>query len=276
MAINKTSDLPSLQKIANECRIDILEMLCEAKSGHPGGSLSVIDILVSLFFSEMNWDPNSEERDRLILSKGHGVPALYAVFAKIGLLKREELFTLRKTSSKLQGHPDRVIIPQVEASTGSLGQGLSIAQGMAMGMKHLKKNHRIFCVLGDGEIQEGQVWETLMSAPKFKLNNLCAILDHNKGQIDGYVKEVMNLDPLVDKFKSFQWNVLEINGHNFSELLGAFSAAKQEVSKPTLILAHTVKGKGVSFMENNISWHGSAPSVEEKNKAIEEIKRNLT
>lgn len=275
MAIQKTSDIASLRRIANECRIDILEMLCEAKSGHPGGSLSAIDILTTLFFNEMNWDPHTEERDRFILSKGHGVPALYAIFAKIGFLDRKELSTLRKTNSRLQGHPDRVIIPQVEASTGSLGQGLSIAQGMALGMRALKKPHRIYCVMGDGEIQEGQVWETLMSAPKFNLTNLVAILDNNKGQIDGFVKDVMNLEPLADKFRSFNWNVIEIDGHNFSSLLEAFALARKETAKPSLILAHTVKGKGVSFMENNIGWHGSAPNAEETTRAVEEIKRTF-
>jgi transketolase len=222
-------------------------------------------------------NPLPSERDRFILSKGHGVPALYAVLHKKGLLTHAELMTLRKTGSKLQGHPDRARMPIMEASTGSLGQGLSVAQGMAMGFKQDQKSHRVFCLLGDGEMQEGQVWEALLSAPKFKLSNLCAIIDANGGQIDGPVAQVMPLDPLNDKMKAFGWNVIEIDGHDFNQILDAFSKFNQNAStnKPTLIIARTIKGKGVSFMEGKIEWHGVAPKKEECTKAIEEIKSQI-
>ena len=267
-----------LTRIADECRIDILQMLHEAGSGHPGGSLSVIDILTTLFFSEIRMDPTNphwEDRDRLVLSKGHGVPALYAVLAKKGAIPKEELSSLRKINSRLQGHPDRVLLPVVEASTGSLGQGLSIAQGIALGLRLQKKSARVFCVLGDGEVQEGQVWEAAMSAPKFGLSNLVAILDNNHGQIDGHVEEIMDIRPIADKWRGFRWNTCEINGHDTEEILGALSKAREEKNKPTMIIANTVKGKGVSFMENNIGWHGTAPNKEETAKAVAEIRGRL-
>lgn len=270
--------IPKLQQTAARCRIHILEMLCKAKSGHPGGSLSVIDLLVALYCAEMKHDPKRpdwDDRDRCILSKGHGVPALYAVLAELGSIAPSELATLRQIDSRLQGHPDRVAFPWAEASTGSLGQGLSIAQGIALGLKHLKKPSRVYCVLGDGETQEGQIWETAMSAPKFGLNNLVAITDCNNGQIDGRVEDVMNLEPLGDKWKAFRWNVLQINGHNFGEILGALKSARGYTQGPTMILARTVKGKGVSFMENNIGWHGVAPDAEQTRQAVEEIRRGM-
>ncbi len=270
-----TQESKRLEQIATECRADILEMLEKSKSGHPGGSLSVIDIIVTLFFHEMKMDPKNpywEDRDRFILSKGHGVPALYAVLAKKGVIPREDLWTLRKTNSRLQGHPDRVMMPVVEASTGSLGQGLSIAQGIAMGLKLQKNSARVFCVIGDGESQEGQIWETAMSAPKFKLNNLVVFLDNNNGQIDGHVEEVMDLRPIADKWRSFRWAVQEINGHSIPEILDALEGAKNETERPTMIVARTVKGKGVSFMENNIGWHGVAPNKEQLEKALQELK----
>jgi transketolase len=265
----------NLKKIARECREDILTMLHKAGSGHPGGSLSAIDIIVALFFHEMKMDPKNpywEDRDRFILSKGHGVPALYATLAKKGAIPREELWTLRQINSRIQGHPDRVLLPFVEASTGSLGQGISIAQGIAMGLKLQKKEARVFCMMGDGETQEGQVWEAALSCPKFKLNNLIAILDNNNGQIDGHVDEVMDLHPIADKWRAFKWNVIEINGHDFDQILGALEKAKAETEKPTLIWAKTVKGKGVSFMENNIGWHGMAPNKEQLEKALAEVR----
>lgn len=270
-----TQNVKELEQIAAECRVDILEMLEKAKSGHPGGSLSVIDIIVALFFSEMKMDPKNpywEDRDRFILSKGHGVPALYAVLAKKGVFPKEELATLRRTNSRLQGHPDRVIMPVVEASTGSLGQGLSIAQGIAMGLKLQNNPARVFCVIGDGESQEGQIWETAMSAPKFKLNNLVVFLDNNNGQIDGHVEEVMDLRPIADKWTSFRWAVQEIDGHSMPQILGALEKARHEKERPTMIVARTVKGKGVSFMENNIKWHGVAPTTQELEKAVGEIR----
>lgn len=269
-----SSLVSKLQAISQECRADIIKMIELAESGHPGGSLSIIDILVTLFFSEIKMDPKNpdwDERDRFVLSKGHGVPALYAVLAKKGCIERDELWTLRKINSRIQGHPDRVMLPVVEASTGSLGQGLSIAQGIAMGLKLKKSSARVFCAIGDGESQEGQIWETALSAPKFKLNNLVVFLDNNNGQIDGYVKDVMDLSPIDAKWKAFNWAVHEVNGHDHAALLDALEAVKKETERPSLIWCHTVKGKGVSFMENNIDWHGKAPSKDETAKALGEI-----
>jgi transketolase len=271
-------DPKTLSRISDQCRIEILKMIHGAASGHPGGSLSAIDIMVTLFFTEIRRKPSDPlwpDRDRFILSKGHAVPALYAILAEQGTLPKEELKTLRQINSRLQGHPDRAILPVVEASTGSLGQGLSIAQGVALGLKLQKKDSRVFCLLGDGESQEGQVWETAMSAPKFELNNLIAIVDSNNGQIDGTVEEVMDLRPIAEKWKSFRWNVLEINGHNFDEILQALASAKEEKQRPTVIVAHTIKGRGVSFMEKNMKWHGSAPSSEELTRAVAEIEGRL-
>jgi transketolase len=254
-------------------------MIAKAGSGHPGGSLSAIDLLVALFFHEMRLDPsnpNWDERDRFVLSKGHAVPALYAVLARKGALSPEELGTLRRLGSRLQGHPDRVRLPAVEASTGSLGQGLSIAQGMAIGMRLAKRTTRIFCLLGDGECQEGQVWEAAMSARQFRLGNLIALIDHNKGQIDGPVNRVMDIAPLADKWRAFGWRVQEIDGHDFSAILPAFEKTRGISDQPSLIIAHTVKGKGVSFMENDIGWHGVAPNAEQARRAIAEILPKVT
>lgn len=270
--------IAELERVAAECRIDILNMLATSGSGHPGGSLSIIDILVALFFEEMKLDPANpldDKRDRFVLSKGHAVPALYAVFARRGFLQTQELATLRRTGSRLQGHPDRVLLPLVEASTGSLGQGLSIAQGLALGMKQLRRNSRVFCAIGDGETQEGQIWEAALSAPKFKLNNLVVFIDANNGQIDGYVQDVMDLRPLAEKWRAFRWAVQEINGHDMGDILDTLSLARQESERPTLIIARTVKGKGVSFMENNIGWHGTAPSREQADHAIAEIRKKV-
>jgi transketolase len=268
-----------LQSLVRDLRIDIIEMLCEARSGHPGGSLSAIDVMTALWFSEMQGVESPKliqsDRDRFILSKGHAVPALYAILAKKGWIEHAELATLRKTGSRLQGHPDRVRLPIVEASTGSLGQGLSVAQGMAMGLKVDAKPGarlpRVFCMMGDGEIQEGQIWESAMSAAKYKLNNLVAILDSNGGQIDGRVSDVMPLEPIMDKWKSFGWNCIEIDGHDFPQILAALEKSRSS-DRPTFILAHTVKGKGVSFMEGKIEWHGVAPKREEADRAIQEIR----
>ena len=264
-----------LEIIAKQCRVDILEMLEKAGSGHPGGSLSAIDIIVTLFFHEMKSNPSEpmwEDRDRFILSKGHGVPALYAVLAERGIIPKSELATLRRINSRIQGHPDRVLLPIVEASTGSLGQGISIAQGIALGLKVQKKESRVFCLMGDGETQEGQVWETALSAPKYKLNNLVVFIDNNNGQIDGHVDEVMDLKPLADKWRAFRWAVQEIDGHNFSQIIGALENARKETEKPSLIIAKTIKGKGISFMENSIGWHGVAPNKEQLERALAELK----
>jgi transketolase len=269
-----------MTSIANELRVWIVEMLAEAKSGHPGGSLSAIDLLTGLWFGEMRGvsSPKSlaSDRDRFVLSKGHGVPALYAILAKKGFITQDDLMTLRKTGSKLQGHPDRVRMPIVEASTGSLGQGLSVAQGLALGLRYDKMPSMVYCLMGDGEIQEGQVWEAAMSAPKFRLSNLVAILDHNGGQIDGPVSQVMPLEPIADKWRAFGWHVIEIDGHDMKKIQSAYAEARKlhegGSQKPVFILAHTVKGKGVSFMENQIGWHGVAPNADQAKQAIDEIK----
>ncbi|MFN7684207.1 MAG: transketolase [Oligoflexia bacterium] len=270
----------SLKKLSNELRILILEMITEAKSGHPGGSLSAIDAMTTLWFSEMRGVPSGNPdsvRDHFVLSKGHAVPALYAILAKKGYIAMEELKTLRRTGSRLQGHPDRVRLPIVEASTGSLGQGLSVACGMAMAHRLQGSPSRIFCMVGDGEIQEGQIWEAALSAPKFGLSNLCVILDNNGGQIDGPTDEVLSLKPIAEKWRAFNWEVIEINGHDFDQLLSAYRRAReleaQGSKKPVFIIANTIKGKGVSFMENKIEWHGAAPKREDANRAIEEVRR---
>lgn len=267
-----------LQQIANELRVDIIKAISRAKSGHPGGSLSAIDILVYLFFNEIKRTKENAldpDRHRFVLSKGHGVPALYAVLAKIGLITYEELMNLRVLGSRTQGHPSYSDLPYVEASTGSLGQGLSVAVGMALAAKIDKKSYRVYCMTGDGETQEGQIWEAILSAPKFNLDNLCVILDYNKSQIDGYTKDVMDLEPLKDKLKAFKWNVLEIDGHNFEEMENAFNIARETKGKPTYIIAHTIKGKGVSFMEDNIEWHGKAPNEKETELALQELEKLL-
>lgn len=266
--------IEDLKKQSNQSRKLILKMLTQAGNGHPGGSLSAIDILTTLFFDEMNVnpkDPLSTDRDRFVLSKGHAVPALYATLAHRGYFSPEATMTLRQLGSVFQGHPDRVRLPIVEASTGSLGQGLSVAQGMAMAAKLDKRASRIYCLIGDGETQEGQVWECAMSAAKYKLDNLCVFLDNNKYQIDGPTKDVMDLEPILDKFKAFNWNTVEIDGHDFSQIQKALSHARSSAGKPTLVLAQTVKGKGVSFMESVNKWHGSSPNKEELEKALKEL-----
>jgi len=267
-----------LSNIANELRVSVIDMLEAAKSGHPGGSLSAVDVIAVLWFDEMRGvvpDALAVDRDHFVLSKGHGVPALYAALAKKGFISHEELKTLRQTGSRLQGHPDRVRLPIVEASTGSLGQGLSVAQGMAMTQKLDRKSGRVFCLVGDGEIQEGQIWEAAMSAPKFGLSNLCAIIDANGGQIDGPVSEVMPIEPLADKWRAFGWHVIECDGHDLAALQRAFAEMRElqqkGSKKPVFIIARTVKGKGVSFMEHKIEWHGVAPKAEEAKKAREEL-----
>lgn len=268
----------NLQNISNQLRIDIIKAISRAKSGHPGGSLSAIDIIVYLFFNEIKRTKEnafSPDRDRFILSKGHGVPALYAVFTKLGLITYEELMNLRVLGSRTQGHPSFVDLPYVESSTGSLGQGLSIAIGIALAGKLDKRKYNVYCMIGDGEMQEGQIWEALLSAPKFKLDNLCVFLDYNKSQIDGYIKDVMNLEPIKEKLIAFNWNVVEIDGHNFEEIKNAVNIFKKIKDKPTFIVAHTIKGKGVSFMEDNVEWHGKAPNEEETKLALIELQKLL-
>lgn len=257
---------------AQRLRRNILKMIYGAKSGHPGGSFSCLEILMTLFADVIRFDPKNPswpDRDRVVLSKGHAVPAYYAVLAECGYFPEDWLWTLRELGSPLQGHPDPVRLPAVEAATGSLGQGLSIAQGMAMALKLDGSASRVFCIIGDGESQEGQIWEAAMSAPKFQLDNLCVILDYNHGQIDGRSDEVMSLEPVTDKWRAFNWNVLELDGHDTQALRKALSTAPNGL--PTMIVAQTTKGKAVSFMEGNIDWHGKAPSAEEYEKAMKEL-----
>ncbi|UOW68093.1 transketolase [Paraclostridium bifermentans] len=263
-----------LNGIARNIRRDIVTMIHSSKSGHPGGSLSAVEILTSLYFDEMNVDsrnPKMEDRDRFVLSKGHAAPVLYSTLAEKGYFDKVELNSLRKIGAMLQGHPDMKGIPGVEMSTGSLGQGFSVACGMAMASKLDNAPWRVYTLLGDGEIQEGIVWEAAMSAAHYKLDNLVAFLDYNGLQIDGEVEKVMNVGPAMDKFKSFGWNVIEIDGHDFDQIFAALDMAKETVGKPTMIIAKTVKGKGVSFMENNAGWHGTAPSDSDLEKALQEL-----
>lgn len=259
---------------AIDIRRDVLASLQKAGSGHTGGSLSIVELLLGLYFYKMRHDPKKpdwENRDRFILSKGHGCPALYAVLAHCGYFQKDELLTLRKLGSRLQGHPQRDISIGIEASTGSLGQGLSIANGLALAAKFDKKDIRIYCLMGDGEIQEGQVWEAAMTGAHYKLDNVCGIVDCNKLQIDGWVKEVMNIEPLKDKWKSFGWEVIEVDGHDINSIMDAYDKAESIKGKPTIILAHTVKGKNISFMENEAKWHGIAPTPEETGTAFTEL-----
>ncbi len=263
-----------LAKIAKNIRKDIIEMIYHAKSGHPGGSLSIADILTVLYFDEMNVDANNikmENRDRLVLSKGHAAPALYSTLMEKGMLDKGLITTLRKFGSPLQGHPDLKKIPAIEMSTGSLGQGLSAANGMALSSKIFGPDFRVYAILGDGELQEGQVWEASMAASHYKLDNLVAIIDSNGLQIDGNVEDVMNLISIKDKFNAFGWHVIEINGHDFDEIKNALKEARTIKGKPTAIVAHTIKGKGVSFMEGNYGWHGKAPNSEEYEIAMKEL-----
>ncbi len=263
-----------LNGIARNIRKDIVTMIHGSKSGHPGGSLSAVEILTSLYFDEMNVDarsPKMEDRDRFVLSKGHAAPVLYATLAEKGYFDKKELNSLRKMGAMLQGHPDMKGTPGVEMSTGSLGQGFSVACGMAMASKLDNAPWRVYTLLGDGEVQEGIVWEAAMSASHYKLDNLVAFLDYNGLQIDGEVEKVMNIGPIMDKFKSFGWNVIEIDGHDFDQIFAALDMARETVGKPTMIIAKTVKGKGVSFMENNASWHGTAPTDSDLEKALAEL-----
>ena len=264
-----------LENISKNVRLGILEAVYSAQSGHPGGALSCADILTDLYFNEMNIDPKNpkmENRDRFVLSKGHASPAIYSVLANRGYFPVEDLKTFRKIDSYLQGHPDMKKVPGVDMTTGSLGQGLSVANGMALAAKLDQKDFYVYVVMGDGEIEEGQVWEAAMSAAHYKLNNVIAFVDFNGLQIDGAVKDVMNVTPIKEKFEFFGWNTLEINGHNFEEISNAVKKAKESVDKPTVIIAHTTKGKGISFMENQAGWHGKAPNDDEYKTALECLK----
>ena len=263
-----------LEKVAKEVRKGIIEEVYRAESGHPGGSLSIADILTVLYFNVLNIDPKNskwEDRDRFVLSKGHCSPALYSALANRGYFDKELLKTFRNLESDLQGHPDMNKVQGVDMTTGSLGQGLSVANGMAIAGKLNNKQYRVYCLLGDGEIEEGQVWEAAMTANKYKLDNLCVIVDNNNLQIDGTIEEVMSSYPIDEKFKSFGFQIINIDGHNIQEIIDAFDVAKNVKGKPTCIIAKTIKGKGVSFMENKAEWHGKAPTEEQYNLAIEEL-----
>ena len=264
-----------LKLVAKEIRKHILSMLSDAGSGHPGGSLSAVELVVGLYFDQMKYNPKNPQdpnRDFFILSKGHACPVLYAVIHEIGCIKEEELCTLRKVGSRLQGHPakDRGL-PGIEVSTGSLGYGLSIGVGSALGFKKQNLPNRVYVLMGDGEQQEGSIWEAAMAAPHFKLDNLCAIVDNNSLQIDGKTNEIMKIEPLAEKYRAFGWHTIEIDGHDFAQVISAYKEAKNTVGKPTVIIAKTVKGKGVSFMENVADWHGKAPSKEQLQKAFLEL-----
>lgn len=267
-------NIEDLKMKAKVIRKDIIEEVYNANSGHPGGSLSISDIMAVLYFNELRIDeknPRWEERDRLVLSKGHCSPALYAALAERGFFDKEDLKSFRKIESNLQGHPDLNKVPGVDMTSGSLGQGLSIANGMAIAGKMDNKNYRVYTILGDGEIEEGQIWEAAMTANKYKLDNLCVIVDNNNLQIDGTIEEVMSSYPIDEKFKSFGFNVLTIDGNNIEEILNGFEIAKQTKNKPTCIIAKTIKGKGVSFMENKAEWHGKAPNEEEYIQAMKDL-----
>lgn len=269
--------MAKLEELENKARIlrkHIIQMTCEAGSGHPGGSLSAADIVAALYFHELRLDPSRPQwpdRDRFVLSKGHAAPVLYAALSERGFFPVEELMKLRKLGSRLQGHPDMRKVPGVEMSTGSLGQGLSAANGMALAARLDRKDYRVYVLLGDGEIQEGQVWEASMAAAHYKLDNVAAFLDHNGYQIDGPVREVMSPEPVAAKWRAFGWHVIEIDGHNMSQILSALAEAKTVRGRPTMIVAETVKGRGVSFMEGQVDWHGVAPKPAERERALAEL-----
>jgi transketolase len=265
-----------LKQMAATIRCDIIDMICTAEAGHPGGSLSATDIVTALYFRLMRIDPANPrwpDRDRFILSKGHACPVWYAALAERGFFDKSHLGTLRRLGSILQGHPDMNKVPGIDMTAGSLGQGLSVGIGMALAGKLQKKDYHVWVVIGDGESQEGSVWEAAMAGAKWKLGNLTAILDRNNLQNDWYVDDLMPIEPVADKWRAFGWHVVEINGHAMEEIVPALEAAKDREDGPTLILAHTIKGKGVSFMENVCEWHGKAPCKEEADQALKEIRR---
>ena len=272
--ISATRDVSELAGRAKEVRREIIKMLTESGSGHTGGSLSAADIVTALYFYRMRHRPKEpawRERDRFILSKGHAAPVLYAALALAGYFDRGLLRTLRKIDSPLQGHPSSKTLKGVEVSTGSLGQGLSIANGIAMGLRLDGLDSRVYCLLGDGELQEGQVWEAAMSAAHYCLDNMCAIVDNNGLQIDGFCCDVMKIEPLTEKWKAFGWNVIDIDGHNMEQIVDALDEAEGVKGKPTVIVARTVKGKGVSFFEGKAEYHGITPTKEEQEKALKEL-----
>lgn len=267
-------EVEELGETARQVRLDIVEMLAKAGSGHTGGSMSMVEILVTLYFRHMRHRPNEPDwpdRDRLVLSKGHGAPALYAVLARLGYFPRDELWRLRTLGTLLQGHPDMAKTPGVDWSSGSMGQGLSAACGMALAARLDRKDLRVYAVLGDGDVQEGQTWEAAMSAAHYRLGNVCAIVDYNRVQSDGPVEEVMEVDPLAAKWQAFGWRMMEIDGHDLVSLWDAFEWGSGEADVPSVIIAHTVKGKGLSFAEGKASYHGKAPSKAELEQARKEL-----
>jgi transketolase len=270
----KRLDTKSLEERAKVIRRHIIRMLTKAGSGHPGSSLSTVDLLVALFYNKLRHNPQLPkwpDRDRFIMSKGHACPALYAILAEMGYFDIAKLDTLRQFGSILQGHPCMKTTPGIEISGGSLGQGLSVGLGIALAARLDKKSYRTYVMLGDGEIEEGQVWEAAMAASHYKVDNLCAILDQNGLQIDGFIHEIMSPYPIPDKWRGFGWHVIEIDGHNYESILAAYDEAEKIKGRPTIIVAKTVKGKGVSFMENQVDWHGKAPSKEESERALAEL-----
>ena len=271
MAGRKRMSIKEIKLIANTIRQDVIKMLLEAKSGHSAGSIGLADIFAALYFNVMYHDPKNPEwegRDRLVLSNGHVCPVLYATLANAGYFPKEELFTLRKVGSRLQGHPHRGSLPGIENTSGSLGQGLSIAAGMALVAKRESKRWRVYCITSDGEHDEGQMWEAAMFAAKYKLGNLTAIMDRNNIQIDGFTEDVMPLEPIAEKYRSFGWNVIEIDGHNVREVIDACERSKAVFNKPTMIIAHTIPGKGIPYMEFLSEWHGKPPTKEQAEEAI--------
>ena len=270
----KRKDNEYYEGIASKIRVDAIKAIYHAGSGHPGGSLSAADIITALYFGEMNIDPKNQKmegRDKFVLSKGHAVPAQYAALGERGYYPVEDMMSLRQLGSRFQGHANMHKVPGIEMSTGSLGQGFSASVGMAMAGKLDKSDARVYALLGDGELQEGIVWEAAMAAGHYKLNNLTAFVDWNNLQIDGRNEDVMTVAPITDKFISFGWNALEINGHDFTEIFDAIDQAKACADRPTVIVAHTVKGKGVDFMEDQAGWHGKAPSEEEAKEAVRQL-----
>ena len=266
-------DFNLMTDLAIKYRREILKVIHNAGSGHPGGSLSCIDLLIVLYQYKLRYDvknPSWEDRDRLIVSKGHASPAVYVAMADVGFFPKEELWGFRKIDRILQGHV-HTKIPGIELSTGSLGQGLSVANGLGLSAKMKKQDFKVYCILGDGEMQEGSIWEALMTGSHYKIDNVCAILDYNKVQENGRVNDIMNLEPLKERIESFGWNTIDIDGHNFEEITAAFDKFSETTDKPTFIIANTVKGKGVSFMEFNHNWHGKAPNAEMLEKALAEL-----
>ncbi|HRZ86194.1 MAG TPA: transketolase [bacterium] len=268
------SEIKKLEEKARHIRREIIRMLTRAGSGHPGGSLSSTDLITTLYACILRHDPKNpkwEDRDRVVFSKGHVAPLWYAVLSEFGYFDRKHLDTLRKFGSILQGHPDMTETPGVDMTSGSLGQGLSVAVGMALAGKLDKKGYRIYVLLGDGELQEGQVWEAAMAAGHYKLDNICAIVDNNNLQIDGKIQDVMNPEPIAEKWRAFGWNAVEIDGHDIRQIVDAFKAVRDVAGRPSVIVARTVKGKGVSFMEHNVDFHGKAPTAEEGKRALAEL-----